>query len=48
MFRAIGAILVIWYLSGLFAASFAALDSAVTTTLHTFEAALERSQTILR
>ena len=37
MFRSLGTILIIWYLSTLFTGSFKALDSAVSATLSTLE-----------
>ncbi len=39
MFRAIGVILILWYLSHLFTQSFSALDGAMTATFETLEAA---------
>lgn len=45
MFRAIGLILVIWFLSTLFASSFTAFDKALTATFSVIEtAALVREQ----
>ncbi len=38
MFRAIGVILILWYLSHTFTQSFLAFDRAVTTAFETFEA----------
>lgn len=39
MFKAIGVILILWYLSHLFTSSFASLDSALSATFETMEAA---------
>lgn len=39
MFKAVGMIMVLWYLSSLFSQSFAALDSALVATLNALEAA---------
>lgn len=47
MFRAVGIILVLWYLSHQFTASFAALDEALTASLKTIEVAAETSRTQL-
>lgn len=44
MFRAIGLILLIWFLSGLFSGSFQALDSAATETFRALEAAAVNTQ----
>lgn len=38
MFKSIGMILVIWYLSSLFSASFDAADRAITATFNALEA----------
>lgn len=47
MFRALGLILVIWYLSTLFSKSFGAFDDAMTATFKTIESAAAVSQTNL-
>ncbi|MCD5381720.1 MAG: hypothetical protein LR017_00205 [Candidatus Pacebacteria bacterium] len=44
MFRAIGLILLLWYLSGQFQDSFVALDKAATASFNTIEAAATLSQ----
>ncbi len=44
MFRAIGIVLVLWYLSHLFTSSFASLDSALSATFETMEAAAVASR----
>jgi hypothetical protein len=44
MFRAIGVILILWYLSHLFSSSFSSLDGALTATFETMEAAAVASR----
>ena len=44
MLRAIGVVLVLWYLSQLFAQSFTSLDSALSATFETLEAAAKASE----
>lgn len=44
MFRAIGVIMVLWYLSHLFGNSFQSLDKALTATFETLEATLVASR----
>ncbi len=44
MFRAIGVILILWYLSHLFTSSLRSLDSALSATFKTLEAAAIASQ----
>ena len=44
MFRALGLILLIWFLSSLFASSFNAADSAMTATFEAFEAAAKQTE----
>lgn len=39
MFRAIGVVIILWFVSRLFAQSFSALDGAMTATFETLEAA---------
>lgn len=48
MFRAIGVVLVIWFLSTQFSDSFAALDDALTATFETLEASAVHSQQRLK
>ncbi len=38
MFRALGVVIILWYVSRLFAQSFSALDGAMTATFETLEA----------
>ncbi|MCF7815504.1 MAG: hypothetical protein K9M10_01945 [Candidatus Pacebacteria bacterium] len=44
MFRAIGVLLILWYLSSLFSQSFLALDSALTASFQAVESAAVQSQ----
>ncbi len=44
MFRAIGIVLIIWFLSTQFSSTFSALDNAATATLNTVETAAILSQ----
>jgi len=44
MFRAIGVIMILWYLSHLFGNSFQSLDKALTATFETLEATLVASR----
>jgi hypothetical protein len=44
MLRAIGVVLILWYLSQLFAQSFDSLDSALSATFETLEAAAHASK----
>ncbi len=44
MFRAIGVVIILWYVSHLFAHSFLSLDSALSATFKTLEAAAVASQ----
>ena len=44
MFRALGIIMIIWYLSSLFTSSFSALDKTLTASLGALEAASVASQ----
>jgi hypothetical protein len=39
MFRAIGVVIILWYLSSLFSQTFLALDKTLTASLSTIEAA---------
>lgn len=39
MFRAVGAVLIIWYLSSVFTESFSALDGAMSASFRAVEAA---------
>lgn len=48
MFRAVGVVIVLWYLSHQFTSSFAALDKALTATLETVEVAAETSREHLK
>ena len=44
MFKAFGVVVILWYLSHLFSASFVALDAAATATFNTVETAAEVSE----
>lgn len=44
MFRALGVVLILWYLSHAFTQSFLAFDSALSATFRTLEAAALASQ----
>ena len=44
MFRSIGVVIVLWYVSTLFAQTFIAMDSAFTATFHSLEAVAVSSQ----
>ncbi len=44
MFRAIGVVIVLWYASHLFAHAFTSLDSALSATFGTLEAAAVASR----
>jgi hypothetical protein len=44
MFRAIGVVIVLWYVSHLFAQSFVAADQAAKATFEAFEAAAVASR----
>lgn len=48
MFRALGVVIILWFLSSLFAASFTALDGALTATFRALEAAATASEQYLR
>lgn len=48
MFRALGVILIVWYLSTLFTASFISLDRAATATFDAVEAAALHAKETLR
>lgn len=48
MFRAIGFILIVWFLSNAFSSSFEAFDRAATATFNTIETAAEVSEGHLR
>lgn len=48
MFRAIGVVLILWYLSHQFSQSYHALDRALTATLETVEVAAETSREHLK
>jgi len=45
MFKAIGLVLLIWYLSTVFSSSFSAFDGSMTATFNTVESAAIVSQT---
>lgn len=47
MFKAIGSVILLVFLSQLFASSFSALDSAVTATFNTVETAAQTANTQL-
>lgn len=44
MFKAIGAVIILWYLSTLFAQSFSAADKAISASFNTLEVAAVISQ----
>ena len=44
MFRAIGVVIVLWYLSSLFSQSFTSADSAFSATFHALESAAVASE----
>jgi len=44
MFRAIGVVIILWYLSSLFSSSFLALDRTLTVSFGALEAASVASQ----
>lgn len=48
MFRAIGVVIIIWYVSSLFNSSFVALDRALTATFETVEIAADLSKLQLK
>jgi len=44
MFKAIGVVIILWYISSLFSQTFSSMDSAFSATFHTIEVAAVASE----